>query len=142
MRASSLGDLHSIALEPGRPKQPWPSLSRNSHEDDHGGVRDTTTIWRMPLMRDIAAGIAAAAAGLALTACATAAAPHDATLTASNSAASKSAKTARAKPRPTATHATQAAAPRTLPAAGNPRATRSCPARPGGEHKSPEPRHR
>jgi hypothetical protein len=56
-----------------------------------------------------------------LTACATAPAPHSAALTASNSAASKTAKTVSPKPSPTATHATQAAAaPRSLPAAGNP----------------------
>jgi hypothetical protein len=61
-----------------------------------------------------------AAAGIALTACATAAPPHGATLTASNSTASKAAKTALPKPSPTATRATQAAAPRSLPAAGNP----------------------
>jgi hypothetical protein len=75
----------------------------------------------MRLIRPVAAGIAAATAGLALTACATAPAPHSAALTASNSAASKTAKTVSPKPSPTATHATQAAAaPRSLPAAGNP----------------------
>jgi hypothetical protein len=64
--------------------------------------------------------MAAAAAGLALTACATTAAPHGATLTASNSAASKTAKTPSPKPGPVATRATQAAATQALPAAGNP----------------------
>jgi hypothetical protein len=71
-------------------------------------------------MRGITAGMAAAAAGLALTACATTAAPHSATLTASNSAASKTARTPSPKPGPMATHATQAAATQALPAAGNP----------------------
>ena len=89
-------------------------------EDDHGGVKDTTTIWRMRLMRGIGAGMAAAAAGLALTACTTTAAPHSATLTASSSAASKTAKTPSPKPIPTATHTAQAAATQALPAAGNP----------------------
>ena len=75
----------------------------------------------MPLMRDVVAGMAAAAAGVALTACATASAPHSAALTAaSNSTASKTAKTASVKPSRAATHATEAAAPRALPAAGNP----------------------
>ena len=72
-------------------------------------------------MRDVVAGMAAAAAGVALTACATASAPHSAALTAaSNSTASKTAKTASFKPSRAATHATEAAAPRALPAAGNP----------------------
>jgi hypothetical protein len=71
-------------------------------------------------MRGIAAGMAAAAAGLALTACATTAAPHNATLTASNSAASKTAKTPSPKPNPTATRTTRAAAAQAVPAAGNP----------------------
>jgi hypothetical protein len=93
---------------------------RFPREDDHGGIRDTTTIWRMRLMRGVAAGMAAAAAGLALTACATTAAPHSATLTATSSAASKTAKTPSPKPIPTATHTAQAAATQALPAAGNP----------------------
>jgi hypothetical protein len=71
-------------------------------------------------MRGIAAGMAAAAAGLALAACATTAAPHNATLTASNSAASKTAKTPSPKPTPTATRTTRAAAVQAVPAAGNP----------------------
>ena len=71
-------------------------------------------------MRGIASGMAAAAAGLALTACATTAAPHNATLTASSSAASKTAKTPSPKPTPTAARTTQAAAAQALPAAGNP----------------------
>jgi hypothetical protein len=71
-------------------------------------------------MRGIAAGMAAAAAALALTACATTAAPHNATLTASNSAASKTAKTRSSKPTPTAMRTGQAAAAQALPAAGNP----------------------
>jgi hypothetical protein len=75
---------------------------------------------RMRLVRDVAVGIAAAAAGIVLTACATAAAPHGATLTASNTVSNKTAKTALPKSSPTATNATQAAAPRSLPAAGNP----------------------
>jgi len=70
-------------------------------------------------MRGIAAGMAAAAAGLALTACATTAAPHNATLTASSSAASRTAKTPSPKPTPTATRTIKAAA-QALPAAGNP----------------------
>jgi hypothetical protein len=60
------------------------------------------------------------AAGLALTACATSAGPHRASLDASSSAASKTAKTAAPKPSPEATHATQVAAAQALPAAGNP----------------------
>ena len=63
--------------------------------------------------------MAAAAAGLALTACATTAAPHNATLTASSSAASRTAKTPSPKPTPTATRTIKAAA-QALPAAGNP----------------------
>jgi hypothetical protein len=84
------------------------------------GVRDTTTIWRMRLKRGITAGMAAAAAGLALAACGTTSAPHSAALTAASSSASKTAKTPSPTPIPTATHATQAAAAQTLPAAGNP----------------------
>jgi hypothetical protein len=73
----------------------------------------------MRLTRGAAVAVASAVAGIALTACATAAAPHSASLTASSSAASKAAKTTSPKPSPTATHATQAAAAQTLPAAGN-----------------------
>jgi hypothetical protein len=64
--------------------------------------------------------MAAAAAGLALAACGTTSAPHSAALTAASSSASKTAKTPSPTPIPTATHATQAAAAQTLPAAGNP----------------------
>jgi hypothetical protein len=71
-------------------------------------------------MRGIAAGMAAAGAGLALAACATTAAPHNATLTASNSAASKTSKTPSQKPTPTATRTTRATAAQAVPAAGNP----------------------
>ena len=71
-------------------------------------------------VRDVAVGIAALAVGLALSACATSATPHSARLTASSSAASKTAMTPSPKPGPTARHATQAAAARVLPAAGNP----------------------
>jgi hypothetical protein len=70
-------------------------------------------------MRDVAAGITAIAAGLVLTACATAATPHSATLTAS-SAAAKTAKATSPKPSPAARRATQAATTQALPAAGNP----------------------
>jgi hypothetical protein len=71
-------------------------------------------------MRGIAAGMAAAGAGLALAACATTAAPHNATLTASNSAASKTSKTPSQKPTPTAARTTRVTAAQAVPAAGNP----------------------
>jgi hypothetical protein len=61
-------------------------------------------------MRDVVVGIAALLAGLVLTACATSAASHGATLTASSSAAAKIANAASPKPSPAVTHATQAAA--------------------------------
>jgi hypothetical protein len=71
-------------------------------------------------MRDVAVGIAALAAGLVLTACATSATPHSATLTASSAAAARTAKTASPKASPAAARATQAATAQVLPAAGNP----------------------
>jgi hypothetical protein len=63
-------------------------------------------------MREVAVAMTILATGLAVTACATATAPHSAALTALRSAASKAAKTAPAK------RSTMAA--RALPAAGNP----------------------
>lgn len=70
-------------------------------------------------MRDVAVGMTALAAGLVLTACATAATSHSATLTASSSTA-KAVKTPSPKPIATASHTARAAAARALPAAGNP----------------------
>jgi hypothetical protein len=74
----------------------------------------------MRLMRGVAAAMTTLAAGLALTACSTAAAQHTASLTASSSAVSKTANAASLKANTTAAHATQAAAAQTFPAAGNP----------------------
>jgi len=71
-------------------------------------------------MRDVAVGITALAAGIMLTACAAAATPHSAKLTASSAAAAKTAKAASPKPSPAAARATQAATTQALPAAGNP----------------------
>jgi hypothetical protein len=81
----------------------------------------------MRLMRDVAVVMTTLAAGLALAACSTAAAPHSAALDASSSAASKVAKTASPKPRPPATHATQVTVAQALPAAGNPNGHASVP---------------
>jgi hypothetical protein len=78
-------------------------------------------------MRGVAVVMTTLAAGLALTACSTGATPHSASLDASSSAASKTAKTALPKSSPTATHATQAAAARALPSAGNPNGHASVP---------------
>jgi hypothetical protein len=71
-------------------------------------------------MRDVAVGIAALAAGLILTACATPATQHNATLTASSAATAKTAKAASPELSPAAPHAAHAATTEALPAAGNP----------------------
>jgi len=91
-----------------------------SDEDD--GEDYGTSILSGPMrpMRDAAVGMTALAAGLVLTACATSATPHGATLTASSSAAAKIAKAASPKPSPAAPRARQAATTQALPAAGNP----------------------
>jgi hypothetical protein len=73
----------------------------------------------MRLIRGTAVALASAVAGVALTACASASAPHNASLTASSIAAPKAAKRARSTLGPTAAH-TSRASQQLLSYAGNP----------------------